>query len=84
MRTPVRWGLAFVAWGAIVGGAWIAFVPDFASPGSLTAVALSVTLLLFGALVVHRAHLPEPSIRQVRAEADVAAAARASIFARLK
>jgi len=35
-----------------------------------------ITILIFSAAVIHRAHLPQPSIRHVRPEADVTAAAR--------
>lgn len=84
MSKLMRTWVGLMAWAAIVGSAWIALVPDFLSASSLLVVALSVTTLVFGASVVHRTHAFEPSIRQSRAAADTAAAARAALLRRLK
>jgi len=48
----------------------------------LVVLGLMITILIFTAAVIHRAHLPQPSTR-VPSDADVTAAARAATLARL-
>jgi hypothetical protein len=64
-----RW-TALYAWAALMGIVWAVFVPRGVSIGSFILLSLTGPLLVVAASMLWGAHLPTPSLGQIRSESD--------------
>jgi hypothetical protein len=64
-----RW-TALYAWATLMGIVWTVFVPRGVSVGSFILLSLTGPLLVVAASMLWSAHLPTPSLGQMRGEPD--------------